>query len=271
MTDQSDSAVQAAWSYERLHVRALFQQWAEPVLAAAGVTTGDSVLDVACGTGVVARAAHTRVGPEGSVAGLDIDRGMLAVAESLDPDVRWVEGSADHLPFDGDRFDAVVSQFGLMFFPDPVLALREMLRCAKPDGSVVVAVWDALERSQAYPIAVDLLARKAGTAAAEALRAPFTMGDTNTLRALGREAGASNVSISTVHGTAVFPSVRSMVEADLRGWLPIMGVVLDESLIASILHESERALREFVAPDGTMRFGAPAHIVVVQRRAPLIS
>ena len=75
MSDQLDAAVEAAWAYEGLHVNALFRQWAQPVLDAAGVTSGSRVLDVACGTGVVAREALARVGPSGSVVGLNMGRG----------------------------------------------------------------------------------------------------------------------------------------------------------------------------------------------------
>lgn len=261
MEDELSQAIEGARAYEDLHVNALFRQWTDPVLDAAGVASGDRVLDVACGTGVVCRDALARVGPGGSVTGLDIDAGMLAVAESIEPGVAWVEGDAGRLPFDDDDFDAVVCQFGLMFFPDPVLALREMLRCTRPGRRVVVAVWDSLERTEAYPISVDLLHRRAGPAAADALRAPFVLGDIDKLRGLFGQAGASSISIDTHHGTARFPSVRSMVEADLRGWLPIMGVVLDEELIESILAEADAVLDDFVTADGAMTFDAPAHIV----------
>jgi len=264
MSDQPNAAVEAAWAYEGLHVNALFRQWAEPVLDAAGVESGSSVLDVACGTGVVAREALERVGLTGSVTGLDIGPGMLAVAESIEPGVSWTEGEAGSLPFEADEFEAVVSQFGLMFFPDRVQAVREMLRCAKPGAMVVVAVWEALERSEAYPISVDLLDRRAGSAAADALRAPFALGDTNELQGLFHEAGASVVSIETQHGTARFPSVRAMVEADLRGWLPVMGVLLDDDLIGRILTEAEQALSQHVTADGQMVFDAPAHIVTAR-------
>ena len=263
MSDEPDAAVAAAWAYEGLHVNALFRQWVEPVLEAAGVTTGTSVLDVGCGTGVVAREAFGRVGQTGSVTGLDIGPGMLAVAEILEPGVRWAEGDAGELPFDDNEFDAVVSQFGLMFFPDRVRAIREMLRCARPGSRVVVAVWDALDHSEAYPIAVDLLSRWAGPAAADALRAPFVLGDTDELRDLFEQAGASAMSIDTELGTARFPSVRSMVEADLRGWLPVMGVFLDDDLIDLILAEADDALGQYVTVDGEMVFDAPAHIVTI--------
>lgn len=264
MSVQPDPAVEAAWAYEGLHVNALFRQWAGPVLDAAGVTTGQRVLDVGCRTGVVARVALDRVGPTGAVTGLDIGPGMLAVAEAIEPDVNWTEGDAGRLPFDGDEFDAVVSQFGLMFFPDRVQAISEMLRCAKPNARIAVAVWETLDRSEAYPISVDLLHRRAGPAAAEALRAPFVLGNTDELRGLFEQAGASAVSIDTVHGTARFPSVRSMVEADLRGWLPVMGVVLGDDLIESILAEADAALSDFVVAGGEMVFDAPAHIVTAR-------
>jgi SAM-dependent methyltransferase len=264
MSDQPNPAEQAAWAYEGLHVDALFRQWVEPVLDAAEVATGHRVLDVACGTGVVAREALGRVGPTGAVTGLDIGAGMLAVAESIEPGVTWTEGDACELPFADDDFDAVVSQFGLMFFADRVQAIREMLRCAKPGRPVVVAVWEALERSEAYPISVDLLDRQAGPAAADALRAPFVVGDTDELRSLFAEAGASAVSIDTQHGTARFPSVRTMVEADLRGWLPVMGVFLDDEVIEAILADAEDAMSGYVTDDGQMVFDAPAHIVTAQ-------
>jgi SAM-dependent methyltransferase len=264
VAEETDPEVEAARAYESLHVEALFRQWARPVLEAAGAAAGDRVLDVACGTGVLAREALGRVEPTGSVTGLDLGAGMLAVAEEIESDVTWIEGEASRLPFEDDEFDVVVSQFGLMFFPDPIQAIREMLRCTKPGGRVAVAVWEALERSAAYPISVEILNRRAGADAAGALRAPFVLGDTDELHGMFTSAGASAVSIETHTGTARFPSVRTMVEADLRGWLPVMGVVLEDDLVDEILAEAETALSEFVTAEGEMVFDAPAHIVSVQ-------
>lgn len=262
--DELMAAIEGARAYEDLHVNALFRQWAEPVLSAAEVSEGDRVLDVACGTGILARTARERVGAEGSVTGLDIDPGMLAVAAEIDPAVTWVHGEAGQLPFEDGEFDAVVSQFGLMFFPDREGAVREMLRCVRPGGTVVAAVWESLERSAAYPAAVDILDRVAGPDAADALRAPFVLGDPDALRELFVAAGAPAVAVETCAGTARFPGVRSMVEADLRGWLPIMGVHLDEDLIEQVLTEADQALSEHVIADGTMVFDAPAHIVTTR-------
>jgi ubiquinone/menaquinone biosynthesis C-methylase UbiE len=116
----------AAVAYENDFVPAIFAQW-PPVLAEiAGMGSGDRVLDVACGTGILAREALARVGPSGRVTGLDLNEGMLAVARQLRPEIDWRHGDAAKLPFEDSAFDVVVSQFALMFFPDRVAALREM-------------------------------------------------------------------------------------------------------------------------------------------------
>ena len=154
-----------------------------------------------------------------------------------------------------------MSQFGLMFFVDRIAALREMKRVLAPGGRIVVAVWESLERSEAYPSEVELLERLAGSEAADALRAPFVLGDSAELEKLFRNAGVESVDVSTQCGTARFPSVRTMVEADLRGWLSEMGVFLPEKQIQRILEEAERVLSEYVTASGTVEFDSPGHIV----------
>ncbi len=253
--------VAAAQAYQDLHVPALFRQWASRVADAAGIQPGHRVLDVACGTGVLAREAARRAGDGGRVSGIDAGAGMLAVAERLDPVIDWREGMAESLPFDADSFDAVVSQFGLMFFQDRSAAIREMKRVLRNGGRVAVAVWESLENSEAYPAEVALLERLAGKRAADALRAPFVLGDRAELVTLFEDAGLVSVEVVTHHGRARFPSIRTMVEADLRGWLPVMGVDLNEELIEAILVEADAALGEFVTAEGTAEFDSPAHIV----------
>ena len=261
MESVSREEVDAARAYEGLHVPALFRQWAAPVADAARIRPGQRVLDVACGTGVLAREVEARVGRGGAVVGLDATPGMLAVAKELAPHVEFRHGLAEALPFADHCFDAVVSQFGLMFFPDRPRALREMVRVLVPGGRISVAVWESLENSPVYPIEVALLERLAGRDAAAALRAPFVLGDRDELAALFEDAGVASVAIETHRGTARFPSIRSMVEADLRGWLPVMGVSLREDQIQHILREAERALKEFETSGGAMVFDSPAHIV----------
>jgi len=133
--------------------------------------------------------------------------------------------------------------------------------CSGTGGRLAVAVWDSVENIPAYAAEVALLARVAGQAAADALRAPFALGDPKELASLFVNAGVANARVETEHGAAHFPNVRAMVEADLRGWLPVLGVVLPEDQIARILEQAPSMLRSFVTADGTIRFDIRAHIV----------
>src|SRR5262245_37296247 len=218
--------ITAAKAYEEFFVPALFGEWAPRVAAAARIRTGDHVLDVACGTGILAREAASQAGPEGFVAGVDASPGMLAVAKTIAPRIEWREAQAEALPYPDQRFDAVVSQFGLMFFSDRRRALTEMQRVLKRGGRLAVAVWASLDSSPAYGAEVDLLERVAGQAAADAVRAPFVLGDPNELTQLVASAGVDKVAVGTQRGVARFRRIRFMVEADLGGWLRVMGDVV---------------------------------------------
>lgn len=260
----SEAEVEAAEAYESLFIPALFGEWAPRVADAAGLGDGERVLDVACGTGILAREAAKRVGKDGMVAGVDPSPGMLAVARRLAPTVDWRQGTAESLPFQDGSFDAVVSQFGLMLFEDRQRAVRETLRVLPSGGRFAVCVWNDLEHNAAYADEVDLLERTAGEAAAEGLRAPFALGDRDALRSLFDDAGAHGVKVETHSGTARFPSARVMVEADLRGWLPAVGVVLPEDVIREILDEADDVLTPYVTPEGSVSFSTSAHIVTGQ-------
>lgn len=260
MDDVSPEAIAGARAYEDLHVPALFEEWADPVLDAAGVQPGSRVVDVACGTGVLAREARRRVGNGGRVVGVDPGPGMLAVAEKIDPSIDWKEGVAEELPLPDASFDAVVSQFGMMFFTDRHRAVREMLRVLDERGRIAVAVWDSLEKHAAYAREVEILDELAGRDAGDALRAPFVLGDAEALGSVFEEAGVDHVRVDTRVGTARFPSIRALVEADLRGWLPVMGVHLSEDKIHEILRAAEDRMSDLVTEDGVV-FDSPAHIV----------
>jgi hypothetical protein len=117
-----------------------------------------------------------------------------------------------------------------------------------------VAVWDSLDNIPAYASEVALLEQTAGRQAADALRAPFVLDNREDLATLFSEAGVSSAEITAHHGTAQFPSIRTMVEADLRGWLPLMGVILAEDKIRRILEEAEQALSPYATADGRAAF-----------------
>lgn len=262
---QVSAQVEAARAYEALFVPALFGQWAPRVADAARLKPGQRVLDVACGTGVLAREAYARVAPAGHVAGVDSNRGMLVVAAEMAPDVDWRLGTAEALPFADESFDTVVSQFGLMFFGDSPGALREMRRVLRPGGHLAIAVWNSLESIPAYAAEVELLERLAGTAAADAVRAPFVLGDRHRLIQLLSEAGMAEIQVRTQQGMAHFPSVRVMLEAEVRGWLPVWGIHLSEVEIDHILRQGEDVFRAYTTAAG-MVFETSAHIATGRRR-----
>lgn len=267
MTDENlESQIEAAEAYEALFVRALFAEWAPRMADAVGVEEGERVLDVGSGTGVLAREVATRIGGDGMVVGVDPNPGMLAVAQSITPAVEWREGVAESLPFPDESFDAAVSQFSLMFFRDQSRAVREMLRVLRPGGRMAVVVWDRLANNPGYGTLVALLDRTAGQPAADGLRGPFALGDRDSLATLFDGAGLRAAEISTHSGTARFPSIRAMVEADLRGWLPVVGVVLPEDLIREILEEAEEALKPYVTSEEAVAFPTSAHIVTARKQ-----
>jgi SAM-dependent methyltransferase len=134
----------AAQAYEQRLVPAIFAAWAPRVLALAAPAPGQRLLDVACGTGVVAGLAAERLGPAGQVAGLDLNPGMLAVAASRPVDgapTGWVQASAGRLPFPDGSFQVICCQAGLQFLPDRPAALAEMARVLAPGGRLAALVW----------------------------------------------------------------------------------------------------------------------------------
>jgi SAM-dependent methyltransferase len=188
----------AAEVYESCFVPAIFGAWARPVADAAAIKTGDRVLDVGCGTGVLAREALERVGRQGQVVGLDLNEGMLAVAARAEPRIEWRQGDAASLPFEDASFGVVVSQFALMYFPERATALSEMWRTLAPQGRLAIAAWAPLGHARGYQILVDLASRLCGSEEAGVLAAPFVLGDRAELAKLFVDSGISDANV-TLH------------------------------------------------------------------------
>lgn len=250
-----------ARSYQELLVPAMFEDCAARILDVARPRSGDRVLDVACGTGVLARAAADRMGQGGSVVGLDMNPGMLSVAEELAPELDWRQGTAEDLPFDAGSFDLVACQLSLMFFEDRRAAIREMLRVLKPGGRLVVTVFGSLESIPAYERMIEVYDAVSDGQVGEFLRAPFALSDTDELRTLFAEGGLTSPHVSTQELDASFPNVRTFVLADVKGWFPLAGIELDEDQIEEVARRARSALEEYIGDEGRLMLAMPVHIV----------
>lgn len=250
--------------YEAEFVPALFRPFAAVVADAAGLFAGQRVLDVACGTGALTRTVAARVGPTGKALGLDVNPDMLAVARRLDATIEWIDGRAEALPLPDASVDAVVSQFGLMFFDDRVAALREMQRVLRPGGRLAVAVCDAVERSPGYGALATLLQRLFGDEVAGAFRAPFAIGDAELLASLARQAALARAEVLRRSATVHFASIDALVSTE-RACIWTLGGLLDDDQFEPLLREARRALAPFVQHDGSVVFEMPALVIAARR------
>lgn len=216
--------------YERLLVPTVTLPWARDLVGRVRPHPGASVLDVACGTGVVARVAASEVGEDGQVAALDVNRGMLAVGRSSPPPagapIEWYEGSADALPFDDGAFDVVLCQLGLQFFPDRPAALREMRRVLGTDGRVAASVYTPIDRNPAAHALADAVDGQFGQGASRAKRSEHSLADPEELRALFHPAGFASIEIQTVAQTLQFASVDEWVRIQFIA-TPLAAIVAD--------------------------------------------
>ncbi len=254
--------------YERELVPAVFGMWAPILVELAQPRPSERVLDVACGTGVVARFAATLVGPSGTVVGIDLNPGMLSVARSVvSPDSRsgghlqWQEASADKLPFPDDSFNVVYCQLGLQFFADRPAALREMRRVLGAEGRLALMVWRGIHESPGFAVLADALQRHVGQPAAAIMRAPFGLSNADELEALVRAAGFQNVAIQQRSGTVRFPSVERFVLSYVAG-SPLAGPVsqADDAARAALITDVRNALGRFTSNDD-LAFPIAAHLL----------
>ena len=243
----------AAELYERYPVRYILGPWAQALVARAGLKHDESVLDVACGTGVIARLAAHAVGPTGRVTGLDLNAGMLAVARSLPAPsgapITWIEGSAVAMNLPSAAFDVVFCQQGLQFFPDRPAALCEMRRVLRPNGRAVLSVWRI---TGVYHAAVmDALRAHVGAEVAARFSASRVVPDADELDRLAVDAGFRDVAIEACRMNTRLPAVDRFVLAHLAA-TPVAGAVAAASVDArsAVADHVRLALRAYADGDG---------------------
>jgi ubiquinone/menaquinone biosynthesis C-methylase UbiE len=258
----------AAEVYEQELVPAVFSPWAPLVIDLAHPQKGDRVLDVACGTGIVTRLVANRVGPSGAVVGVDLNPGMLKVAQAVYPPgsrsggpIEWHEASADNLPFPNASFNVVYCQLGLQFFADRAAALREMHRVLASGGRLGLMVWRGIDESPGFAVLAEALDRHVGQAAANIMRAPFVLSNANELAALVRNAGFRDVVMQQRVGTVRFPSVEKFLLSYVAG-SPLASPVsqADDAARKALTSDARNALGKYTS-NGELAFPIAAHLL----------
>lgn len=189
-------AASSAENYERHFVPAIGEPVAHSLVDSARPASGERVLDLACGTGIVARLVTDAVGPNGTVAGLDVNPGMLAVARSVCSDsIQWHEARAEDVPLPNETFDLVLCSMGLQFFPDKHQALREVRRVLAPGGRFV---WCTPGPTPPLLEAIDeALTNHVGPGASMFIHAVFSLHDAEKARGLMEAAGFERIEVET--------------------------------------------------------------------------
>jgi SAM-dependent methyltransferase len=248
--------------HEEYLVPSIYAQWAHRIADAAEINIGHAVLDVACGIGPLTKAVQLETGLSGKIVGLDSSEKMLAVAAKRSRGIDWQLGSTEHLPFEANEFDRVMCQFSLMFLPNRVHTIKEMLRVCKPDGLVVIAIWAHLEHSEAYTALVKLVRKTLGSRAANKISAPWSLGSPGTM---DRLLLATHVNEYICHerlGVTRFPSMESFVETHLK----LAGEFdkLDKQSYIELLAAADVDLRRFIVPGGQFVTQLDANIYTVK-------
>lgn len=173
-------------SYERYQVPSVFEPLARKLLAHMALCPGQRVLDVACGTGIVARHAAMILGPHGSIVGVDLNDKMIDVAREHTPStgaaIVWKQGDVENLPCPDADFDVVLCQQGLQYFPDKGAAVGEMRRVLRPGGSLGLCVWRAIDHSPCHLAIAASLRRHVSHRVAQRFQAIFSFGEPDALR-----------------------------------------------------------------------------------------
>jgi ubiquinone/menaquinone biosynthesis C-methylase UbiE len=201
-----------AENYQRYFVPAIGGPVAEDLIEAAAITPGERVLDVGCGTGVVARLAARQLNGTGTVCGLDVNPGMLAVARNVTPEaagIDWYEANAEAIPLPDDSFDVVLCQMSLQFMPGRANALREMRRVLGKGGRLVLNLPGPTP--PLFEIFADALAKHIDQEAAPFVHAVFSLNNVDEIRQLARDAGFREVQVTAAPKSLELPGASDFM------------------------------------------------------------
>ncbi|HYW93269.1 MAG TPA: methyltransferase domain-containing protein [Gammaproteobacteria bacterium] len=254
--------------YEQNMVPAMFARFAKGLLAFAELQEGEQVLDVACGTGIVARLAWPQVAPSGRVVGLDANAAMLEVARRAAQDsgmpIEWREADAASMPLADGAFDAVLCQLGLQYFTRRNAALKEMRRLLRPSGRLLLSVLRPVQYSPGHAVFADALERHVSATAAATRRAPFVLSERDEVRALVADAGFQDVVVQLDVRVVRFPSAEGMIRIMMAG-TPLAAAIskADDAVLGTVITEVTKSLAAYEDDQG---LGLPMQAWVVAAR-----
>lgn len=229
-----------------------------------------NVLELACGTGRVTRHLLQRLSKHATLTATDLNQDMINVAASLvkDQRVQWKACDAQALPFDDETFDTVVSQFGVMFFPDKVLAMAEARRVLKPGGTFLFNTWDQLDANPRSAIIKAVMTKIMGAEAPDFLsKGPYSYFDKAVIAEHLTAAGFEDVQMEMVHKTSAYPHVDHLIKGFVDG--SPLGAYLAQQP-AALREATIDALRQHVIREhGTTNISCPMQAIIVQARKPL--
>lgn len=262
----------AALQYEHWAARFLLGPWAPHLLESVALAPGERVLDVACGTGVVARLAAQHVGAAGQVTGVDIHPAMLSVAQLMAQQdgaaIVWKEGDAVTLPFPDASFDVVLCQQGIQFFLDRPTALRQMKRVLIPGGRVGVIVWSTIDENPYFLALAHAVERYIGNDAGNQMRSSFALGNQDELRCLISNAGFRDVALNTVGKSLSLPPLDDFIPRHLSGTsLAAVVAALDRTAQEALVADVTAALTAYVqSGEVTVPFTTHLAVGVAEKR-----
>jgi SAM-dependent methyltransferase len=197
--------------------RPIMGPWTDDLIDQAQCVSGDRVLDVACGTGIVS----ARVDPACKITGIDVNEGMLAVAKQ-NTKIEWHLGSATEMPFKDASFDVVLCQQGLQYFPDRGAAVREMARVLAPGGRISLNVWGPIERQPFHAALLEAITTFLGDEHKAVFDLAFSLVTTKELHDLANAAGLKDAHVRFEHRTIRYPDVGQLADGFMQS-TPIAG------------------------------------------------
>jgi ubiquinone/menaquinone biosynthesis C-methylase UbiE len=207
-------------NYDRYLGAVLFEPYASELVERLNVSESASVLELACGTGIVTRQLRDRLANGVRFVATDLNDAMMAYAATKfrpDEDIEWKQADAMNLPFPDESFNAVVCQFGLMFVPDKERAIREAYRVLSPGGLYLFSVWDAIEENELAHIAHTTISTFFEHDPPNFYEVPFCFHDPEVIRSLLTRAGFRDIKISLLPLPSISPSASEVANGLVKG------------------------------------------------------